>query len=293
MRCLILGALFLVAVPAVVAQDAKDKPKPDTPVSTAEKELKDLEADFNKSLAELFKPLKDVKTPEEAQKIFEQEKLAEKQEKLGADFAKRAFAIIDNHPKENEVVADALIWIVNNAQGSASATQAVDLLIRDHLANKKIDALLPSLAGMPLDAHEKLFRAVVDKADAERKTRLRLQLAKFLKNKADAIGTIKSLDEKTLRTVEQRVGKDALARLTASDPAKASAEAETLFDALVKDKSISASIRESAEAELFEMLFLAIGKQALDIEGEDTDGKKFKLSDYRGKVVVLDFWGNW
>ncbi len=36
-----------------------------------------------------------------------------------------------------------------------------------------------------------------------------------------------------------------------------------------------------------------VGKVAPDIEGEDLDGKKFKLSDYRGKVVVLDFWGNW
>jgi cytochrome oxidase Cu insertion factor (SCO1/SenC/PrrC family) len=37
----------------------------------------------------------------------------------------------------------------------------------------------------------------------------------------------------------------------------------------------------------------AIGKPAPEIEGEDIDGNPFKLSDYRGKVVVLDFWGNW
>ena len=36
-----------------------------------------------------------------------------------------------------------------------------------------------------------------------------------------------------------------------------------------------------------------IGQLALEIDGEDLDGKRFKLSDYRGKVVVLDFWGNW
>ena len=38
---------------------------------------------------------------------------------------------------------------------------------------------------------------------------------------------------------------------------------------------------------------LQIGKVAPDIVGEDIDGVKFKLSDYRGKVVVLDFWGDW
>jgi cytochrome oxidase Cu insertion factor (SCO1/SenC/PrrC family) len=37
----------------------------------------------------------------------------------------------------------------------------------------------------------------------------------------------------------------------------------------------------------------AVGKRAPEITGEDIDGKKFKLSDYRGKVVLLDFWGNW
>lgn len=36
-----------------------------------------------------------------------------------------------------------------------------------------------------------------------------------------------------------------------------------------------------------------VGKVAPDIRGKDLDGKKFKLSDYRGKVVLLDFWGNW
>src|SRR5262245_2897823 len=38
---------------------------------------------------------------------------------------------------------------------------------------------------------------------------------------------------------------------------------------------------------------LEIGDTALEIEGEDIDGQTFKLSDYRGKVVVLDFWGHW
>ena len=35
---------------------------------------------------------------------------------------------------------------------------------------------------------------------------------------------------------------------------------------------------------------LAVGDVAPEIEGEDADGKHFKLSDYRGKVILLSFW---
>ena len=38
---------------------------------------------------------------------------------------------------------------------------------------------------------------------------------------------------------------------------------------------------------------IQVGNRAPEIEGEDIQGAKFKLSDYRGKVVMLDFWGNW
>ena len=40
-------------------------------------------------------------------------------------------------------------------------------------------------------------------------------------------------------------------------------------------------------------LGLDVGKRAPEISGKDLDGKTFKLSDYRGKVVVLDFWAHW
>ena len=36
-----------------------------------------------------------------------------------------------------------------------------------------------------------------------------------------------------------------------------------------------------------------VGNLAPEIEGTDMDGVAFKLSDYRGKVVMLDFWGDW
>ncbi len=36
-----------------------------------------------------------------------------------------------------------------------------------------------------------------------------------------------------------------------------------------------------------------VGDLAPEIEGDDLEGEPFRLSDYRGKVVVVDFWGDW
>jgi hypothetical protein len=50
------------------------------------------------------------------------------------------------------------------------------------------------------------------------------------------------------------------------------------------------TVGAKAELELDDVLHLAVGKLSPDIEGPDQDGNRFKLSDYRGKVVLLDFW---
>jgi len=54
--------------------------------------------------------------------------------------------------------------------------------------------------------------------------------------------------------------------------------------------AVGGTVGHKAQLELDDILHLAVGKVAPDIEGQDQDGNKFKLSDYRGKVVLLDFW---
>ena len=48
-------------------------------------------------------------------------------------------------------------------------------------------------------------------------------------------------------------------------------------------------IAEVARRELAEIRALAVGMTAPEIVGVDVEGKPMKLSDYRGKVVLLDF----
>ncbi|MEK6674525.1 MAG: hypothetical protein AABZ47_02600 [Planctomycetota bacterium] len=50
---------------------------------------------------------------------------------------------------------------------------------------------------------------------------------------------------------------------------------------------------QNAEPFFFELEKLQVGMTAPDIEGDGIDGKKIKLSQFRGKVVVVDFWGFW
>lgn len=89
-----------------------------------------------------------------------------------------------------------------------------------------------------------------------------------------------------------------LAMLVGLDPAlgeKGRAEAEALLERLERehgDEDLNAMTgREFAAGARFEITKLGLGMVAPDFEAVDQEGARFRLSDYRGQVVVLDFWG--
>ena len=53
------------------------------------------------------------------------------------------------------------------------------------------------------------------------------------------------------------------------------------------------NIGQMATEMLFSLQHLQVGKPAPNIEAEDLDGLTFSLTEYRGKIVMLDFWGHW
>jgi thiol-disulfide isomerase/thioredoxin len=76
-------------------------------------------------------------------------------------------------------------------------------------------------------------------------------------------------------------------------------EAERLFERTLaefgdlKSPRRGQPLAETARSALHELRNLSLGRIAPEIDGKDADGVPFKLSDYRGKVVVLTFSGNW
>lgn len=83
----------------------------------------------------------------------------------------------------------------------------------------------------------------------------------------------------------------------ADDPGEAdkvAAEAEKYLVMVIDQyaKDIPAT-KAAAEVELNALRTIRVGKEAPEIAAPDLDGRQFKLSDYRGKVVLLDFWGHW
>jgi len=55
----------------------------------------------------------------------------------------------------------------------------------------------------------------------------------------------------------------------------------------------SSTLSDDAARTQFMVSALSVGKVAPDITGRDLDGVLFSLSDYRGKIVLLTFSGDW
>lgn len=70
--------------------------------------------------------------------------------------------------------------------------------------------------------------------------------------------------------------------------------------ARLKTGELLASSREPEQKQKGEAILaayqrehLSVGAEAIDFLGQTVDGHPFRLSDYRGKVVLLDFYGFW
>jgi hypothetical protein len=285
------GILVLALALSVAAAEDDGKNKPATPAEQYKallKEYQDATEVFSKAYAA-------AKTDEERQKVLAEKSPLDK-------FAPRFLELAEKNPKDT-VAVDALGWVLNNTSEPVGGkdsprAKAIALLLRDHIRSDKLGQVCPRMAVDFARESETFLRTVLEMSPHKEVQALAcLALAQFLNNRLRMLDLVQDSDD-LAKHYEGVFGKDYFEELRRPDRAKVAKEAEALFER-VADKygnvkiPSRGTVGEEAKSELFEIRQLGLGKEAPEIEGEDQNGKKFKLSDYRGKVVLLDFWSQY
>jgi peroxiredoxin len=256
----------------------------DKPQSLAEKleslkkTHKDAEAAFRKAATALGD------TPEDQEKYDELWKAYDKGQ---AERFMAAYEIAKADPKSDAGFA-ALEWVLTTprAYQLSVGKPALELATEHHAANPKVGKIAAWVGYFMRDTRAESYAA----------------RAPFLKAVAE-----KNPDRAARGQALMAFAWDAGWKFSAAeykrqpDAEKLALEAEKAFGAVVKDyadcprlmRDGQRTLGEEARQELYELQNLRVGKTAPDIEAEGVDGKKFKLSDHRGKVTVVVFWAAW
>lgn len=153
-----------------------------------------------------------------------------------------------------------LVFLARNTARQPGHEAAVDELLEKHGDNPELASVIPLLGRLLRNGTEKLETILSGEFHADNKAVATIALAEAIQE---------------------------------DDPERAENLLTEGLEAFSEIKLDGKTVAEVAEPILFVLQNLAIGKTAPDIEGSDFDEVAFKLSDYRGKVVVLDFWGDW
>ena len=223
-------------------------------------------------------------------------------EKLPQKFLELA----ENNPKD-PIALDALMQVVSveywlNTHTShpgwgkeSPQAKAIAQMLRDHIESEKLGEACRRVHYNFHKEGEMFLRTVLEKSPHREVQGVAcLRLAQFLPNRLDRLDLLVAQPE-LARRYEDLYSKEYLETLRRQDRGKVLREAESLYERAIEKYSdvklpYDVTVGDQARTELFEIRYLAIGKEAPEIEGVDQEGQPLKLSDYRGKVVLLYFW---
>ncbi len=185
--------------------------------------------------------------------------------------------------------------------------RAVALLIRDHLDDERLKEICRRVAKGLSPSAETLLRTAMEKSrNRDVRGVACLGLAEYLLTKAEVAKDPWFQDKEKMKDpfaafIVARLEPDYFLYLRGSRPPEAYAESRRLFERALKDYSDvvfwqapTDPARRTMIGEITRRMLnefpTKVGAPAPEIEGEDLDGKPMKLSDYRGRVVVLGFW---
>jgi hypothetical protein len=180
-----------------------------------------------------------------------------------ADWYGDLWEIIDSAPKEAGCVK-GLVWIASTDRTGTHAGRAGESLLTNHIESEQLGEACWAFA----------------RGD-------------------NAAAFLSKVMDKSPHAAVRAVAQYNLAKaMLQSDPEGNRERAEELLAEIEANHAdvehpYRGTLGVAAAADLFELRNLAVGMTVPDIAGNDLDGVAFKLSDYRGKVILLDFWGNW
>ncbi|HJN10805.1 MAG: redoxin domain-containing protein [Pirellulaceae bacterium] len=212
------------------------------------------------------------------------------------DFAKR-FVVFAREHIDEPAAADALLWVVDKVRGRRETAQAIMLLEQHHAEGKKMGPGCKFVSRARSVGAEKLLRVTLEKnKDKHVQAQACFYLAQLLDREASIIEQLRA-DPDLAPRVLQYYDKEYGDHLASLEPVELARQREKVYERLFKsfaDVEIDdEDIGKIAEDALYAIRHLSVGKLAPEIKGIDISGNEFKLSDYRGKVVMLSFWAHW
>lgn len=170
--------------------------------------------------------------------------------------------IIESHPKD-PATFEAIAWIASKTHGNGLTPANFANLKENHLDHEKLASLLSSIAYSKKPETLAFLHLASEKSS--------------VKNVRGAAFYALAMNIKHEKS--KAAEHDALIKKLISDYPDLSINGRDITKRLIADRDSSTK--------------LAIGQPAPEIIGKDVDGQEMKLSDYKGKVVVLHFWGDW
>ena len=223
--------------------------------------------------------------------------------------AERAFALVEEHPND-PVALDAVIWVIDKADGGhfSSKSQVVgkafDLLTKRWITSEKLAPVcyygyLQSVVSP--EAHHFLHEAMEKSPYRLVRGVACLSLARHDRRLVEVGQRMRDAITRKPLVELYAANPAALRMLETSNPEALERDAEVLLERIVAEYSDvrmpspynETPLGELARGELFRLRNLSVGRVAPELEGEDMEGRKLKLSDSRGKVVALVFWATW
>jgi hypothetical protein len=286
-RTIVLLVLILAVGAAGVSAQEKKK-------ATPEDEFKALRKEADRVTSAAGKVMTDAERLAFVGRVYKQR----------GEFAPKFVALAEKYPND-PIALEALsqaVWQVNTTPWPVemigedpARPKAFAIILRDHIASDKLVPLCQRVSYGFAKEYETFLRAVLEKNPHKTvRAVANLSLGHFLHNRLARVELCRE-EPKLAREFAELYGREYFAELLRQDRDKALKEVESVFESAAKrygDVALPGgdTVAERVAGELFEIRNLSEGKTAPDIEGEDQDGKRFKLSDYRGKVVLLDFW---